>query len=68
MSTKFLDTKDYIPGTSPLRRSFNVMFDRIVSNDKRFDFYIGQKFVCTVDKANFDFRMTDFFEGIADPR
>jgi hypothetical protein len=68
MSTKFLDTKDYVPGTSPLRRSFTVMFDRVVSRDGCFDFFLGNKFVCTMQKSNFDYRQTDFFEGIADPR
>jgi hypothetical protein len=67
MSTKFLDTKDYVPGTSPLRRSITVMFDRVISRKDSFDFYLGKKFVCTMNKDNFDFRQADFFEGISDP-
>ena len=67
MSTKFLDTKDYVPGQLPLRRSVTLMFDRVYSGEFTFTFYLGQKLVCTMNKDSFDHRQSSFFEGIADP-
>jgi hypothetical protein len=48
-------------------RSFNLKFDRVVSGELSFHFFIGRRLICSVLKIYFSERQKNFFEAISDP-
>jgi hypothetical protein len=48
-------------------RSFNLKFDRVVSGDISFHFFVGRRLICSILKIYFSERQINFFEGISDP-
>lgn len=64
---KMFDYNDHVSARVPRRRKVDLEFDRVVSMESTFSFFLSGNFICCIDKDHFTRKQIDFFEGIAEP-
>jgi hypothetical protein len=57
----------FAPGKPDMQRSFSLKFDRVVSGDISFHFFMGKRLICSILKNYFSEKQAGFFEGISEP-
>lgn len=64
---KLFDYNDHVSARVPRRRKVDLEFDRVVSMEGTFSFFMSGKFICCIGKEHFTSKQVDFFEGISEP-